>query len=462
MLSIDQIQAIRDAFVAYAGNISRVSRACGVARATVRAALARDYSAPRRVKRRRNDVYDDAIESLLRENMVELRAFRKNRLTAKRIFQLLKQNNSCNLSLRSIQRKTKRLRSKIGAENAQSALFLASPAGHAQIDFGEILAEIDSKKQRLNLLICAFPHSNAAFAVVMPSQDRASLFEGLMKIFATLGGVPPVLRFDNLTPAVAKIEGRARRLTHDFERFMLHYGFKSEFCNPASGNEKGTVESKVKYIRQNFFVPAPKFSTLDALNAALATWCINDMARIHYRFRAQISALFADDSASLLPLPKSPFLIDEITVAHSDKRGFVLFDKNKYFVGVPLQSVTIHADSKKAAFVVDSTGKTYEYARAYGVGGNFQSALDLARIVARKIGALSYIVNDSAADAVAALSRTIAPLRPPDRVPFILDFLTSHAVANIKLTEKAIPHIDAQSRAPDLSIYDNLVGSHGT
>ena len=38
---------------------------------------------------------------------------------------------------------------------------------------------------------------------------------------------------------------------------MLHYRFQADFCNPASGNEKGNVENKVGYSRRNAFVPVP-------------------------------------------------------------------------------------------------------------------------------------------------------------------------------------------------------------
>ena len=47
---------------------------------------------------------------------------------------------------------------------------------------------------------------------------------------------------------------------------MVHYGFKSKFCNSASGNEKEHVENKVGYTRRNLFVPAPNFDSLSAFN----------------------------------------------------------------------------------------------------------------------------------------------------------------------------------------------------
>jgi len=70
-----------------------------------------------------------------------------------------------------------------------------------------------------------------------------------------IDGVPRAIRFDNLTPAVKKIlPNGERKLTEEYEKFVLHYGFEAEFC---SCNEKGHVEGMVKYIRNNILLPPP-------------------------------------------------------------------------------------------------------------------------------------------------------------------------------------------------------------
>src|SRR5205809_8043875 len=40
--------------------------------------------------------------------------------------------------------------------------------------------------------------------------------------------------------------------------FRSHWGFTSEYCNPASGNEKGGVEGEVGRYRRNWLVPVPE------------------------------------------------------------------------------------------------------------------------------------------------------------------------------------------------------------
>jgi len=57
-------------------------------------------------------------------------------------------------------------------------------------------------------------------------------------------GVFRTLRYDNLASAVKKIlRGYQREETERMIAFRSHWGFASEYCRPARGNEKGGVEN---------------------------------------------------------------------------------------------------------------------------------------------------------------------------------------------------------------------------
>lgn len=120
---------------------------------------------------------------------------------------------------------------------------------HAQVDFGEFLrCDADGNEHKAYELVMSFPYSDKAYAQVFPSQNQECLLIGMRRIFEYIGGVPVRIRFDNMSTAVAQVlEGTERKLTDGFTRFMLHYRFQADFCNPASGNEKGNVENKVGY-----------------------------------------------------------------------------------------------------------------------------------------------------------------------------------------------------------------------
>ena len=60
------------------------------------------------------------------------------------------------------------------------------------------------------------------------------------------------------------LRGQAARGDQPVIAFRSHWGFQSEYCNPASGNEKGGVEGEVGRYRRNWLVPVPEANDLDA------------------------------------------------------------------------------------------------------------------------------------------------------------------------------------------------------
>ncbi|WP_417851964.1 Mu transposase domain-containing protein, partial [Ureibacillus thermophilus] len=121
-----------------------------------------------------------------------------------------------------------------------------------------------------------------------------------------------------------------RELTETFQRFVLHYGFECEFCNPASGNEKGNVESKVKYIRNNFFLPEQTIYQLESFNESLWEKCEKDWNRPHYEKERLIAELFEEEQALFLQLPAKEFECVRYEQVTADKYGFIHLENNLY------------------------------------------------------------------------------------------------------------------------------------
>ena len=110
--------------------------------------------------------------------------------------------------------------------------------------------------------------------MALPNQSQEAFFEGHVRAFDFLGGVPGQLVYDNLKTAVNKVlKGRDREEQVSFVAFRSHYLFESRFCNPAQAHEKGLVEGLVGYSRRNFLVPIPEETTWDDLNSYLWEKC---------------------------------------------------------------------------------------------------------------------------------------------------------------------------------------------
>ena len=101
---------------------------------------------------------------------------------------------------------------------------------------------------------------------------QETLFRGLADCLVALGVVPWVLVFDNMkTVTSGRDETNQPVWTLALRQFAAECGFHPEACAPAAGNQKGAVESLVKWVKGNFL--AGRTFTDDAdLAAQGTTW----------------------------------------------------------------------------------------------------------------------------------------------------------------------------------------------
>ena len=136
------------------------------------------------------------------------------------------------------------------------------------MDFGEADFNVNGVCHRMKYLTVSFPYSNDGFTQVFGDETAECVCQGLRNIFEYIGGVPPLLIFDNAT-GVGRRVGSQVHETELFRRFRAHYGCRVKFCNPYAGYEKGNVERKVGYFRANLFVPVPRVKNFHVYNCEL-------------------------------------------------------------------------------------------------------------------------------------------------------------------------------------------------
>jgi transposase len=125
--------------------------------------------------------------------------------------------------------------------------------------FGESWAFIDGVKLKVHYFVLALPHSDACFVKAYPRETTEAFCDGHVSAFGFLGGVPLSIVYDNTTIAVAQIMMDGERvLTETFAKLQSHYVFQEKFGRPGKGNDKGTVEGLVGYIRRNSLIPIPR------------------------------------------------------------------------------------------------------------------------------------------------------------------------------------------------------------
>jgi transposase len=180
--------------------------------------------------------------------------------------------------------------------------------GHAQVDFGEGLAEIDGVERKIHYFAMELPHSDASFVQAYPEETTEAFCAGHAAAFDFFGGVPHSILYDNTRIAVARILGDGtRQRTRVFSELQSHYLFEDRFGRPGKGNDKGKVEGLVGWIRRNYLVPMPRAVSLAALNATLIDNCrgrLGDRLRGHSE---TIGERLVRDLAVFHHLPATPY-----------------------------------------------------------------------------------------------------------------------------------------------------------
>jgi hypothetical protein len=126
--------------------------------------------------------------------------------------------------------------------------------------------------------------------------------------FGVFGGIPQRGIYDKMRTAIDRVgRGKERDVNARFLAMASHYLFEPEFCNPASGWEKGQVEKNVQDARHRLWQPTPRFPTLDALNDWLEGRCRELWAQTaHGRMGGTIADLWAEEAPTLMPASR-PF-----------------------------------------------------------------------------------------------------------------------------------------------------------
>ncbi len=195
-----------------------------------------------------------------------------------------------------------------------------------------------------------------------------------------------------MTTAVAKIlAGGKRELSDGFMRFMLHHRFIADFCNPAAGNEKGSVENKVGYSRRNFFVPVPTITDFDAFNKELFRRCEEDGCRPHYKKKRPINELFEEEQKHLLVLPMQEYQIFRYETARVNNYGYVTIDTNTYSISPELmgQQVQVKIYHGKIEIYYEHS-LLKEYSRSYLRGEEINDWKQYVSLLHKKPGAVEH------------------------------------------------------------------------
>ena len=142
------------------------------------------------------------------------------------------------------------------------------------------MAKLDGEACKLQFFAMRSMASGDAFHRAYTNATQQAFLEAHEQAFALFRRRVPHAALRQHGVAVKKIlRGRQRIETDRIIAFRSHWGFQSEYCNPASGNEKGGVEGELGWYRRNWLVPVPEAEDLEALNEQLLAACVANRNR---------------------------------------------------------------------------------------------------------------------------------------------------------------------------------------
>jgi transposase len=309
-------------------SIRELSERHRVHRRTVRQALASAFPPPRKAYPRRTrpaiDPYVEVIDAWL---LADRDVPRKQRHTARRVWQRLVAEHNATLAEVTVSRYITARRVELGLDRIEVAVPQAHPAGaEAEVDFGEFHATIAGMLTTLWLFVMRLSHSGKAFHVAFATQAQEAFLEGHVAAFQYFGGVPARIRYDNLKPAVIRVlRGRERTESERFIALRSHYGYESFFCIPGIGgaHEKGGVEGEIGRFRRRHLVPVPAVTSLAELNRLIAAADLLDDSRVITGRPVTIAAAFTAEFPHLMALPAEAFDPARLLSARVDNRARV-------------------------------------------------------------------------------------------------------------------------------------------
>lgn len=401
MLKVEDWAEIRRLHLAEGLGKQAIAKRLGVARNTVKAALAIQDPPVYRRQRRPSavDPYEDEIRRLLKDCNTMPATVIAERIGWERGMTILKERvrelRPLFLEPDPFQRTTYR-----PGELAQWDLWF--PEADIPCCYGH--------NARLPVIVGVAGYSRVIVARMIPSREAPDILLGHFACLCDLGAVPRKGIYDNES-AIGRKRDYGTVFTQEFLAFKGALGMGAVILEKGHPERKGVVERSIGYLETSF-LSGRSFESPDDFNSQLLSWLTKANARIHRMIRCRPIDRLNEDLAAMMPLPP---------VAPDLRHRFSTRLGRDHYVRFATCDYSVHPKA---------------------IGRRIEITVDLDSVVATCAG-----------EEVARHRRSLAPHRTITAV--------DHARARRELKQR---HIDQQIGADveveqrDLSVYDRTLG----
>src|SRR5215207_751010 len=234
-------------------SLREIAAELGHSKTTIARALSEpvDQPPPRRQRVSRVDPWRSQIAEGLRQGLSGVRMLELARDDAEQPFR------GCDSVWRAAVR-----RERLVLEHEQAVAdvpirFEGLPGEYLQVDWGEIrhFPFTHQASGRRYFLACRLKYSRWVWVRFTTDMRQETLFRGMVDCFNALGFAPWVLVFDNMKTVTIGRDDQEQPIWHrSLLQLAAEFDFHPVACWPDSGNQKGSVESLVKFTKTNFLV----------------------------------------------------------------------------------------------------------------------------------------------------------------------------------------------------------------
>lgn len=211
---------------------------------------------------------------------------------------------------------------------------VANPGEEGQVDFGYAgLMNLEGKQVKVWVFCMTLSYSRYAYYELVLDQTTNTFINCHINAFKYFGGVPQSVKIDNLRSAVLEASFYEPIFQIEYNNFLKHYQTAGITCRVRRGQDKGKVESGIKYVKVNF---VKGLETKDFIEAQreLKTWnkevCNK---RIHGTTRKiPFNSFHEKEKEHLKPLPLHGYEVYQVETRKVHNYGHIFYKYNYYSV----------------------------------------------------------------------------------------------------------------------------------
>lgn len=222
------------------------------------------------------------------------------------------------------------------------------PGELLQIDWGEVRQFSFSHPalagQTRYFFAARLKHSRWMWLRFTTDMREETLLRCLIAVFVALNGVPWVVTTDNMKTVTIGRDAANQPIWHPaFATCAAEFGFHPDACAPGAGNQKGSVENLVKFVKQNF-VLGRTFRDDAHLAEETTRWLSHvNIERPSDATERPPAELLRDEQPKLGPLPTSAHDYGFFDTVKVSRESLVAIATNRYSVPVHLVGLVLTA-----------------------------------------------------------------------------------------------------------------------